>query len=52
MIVIAAIATDTAAVSTPIRASGLRALTPNTSAPDAMIRPPAERPTKKANVKM
>ncbi len=52
MIVIAATSTHAAAVSTPSRASGRRLLTPNTSAAEAMISPPAERPTKNANVKM
>ena len=52
MIVIAATSTQAAAVSTPIGASGRRLFTPNTSAPEAMIRPPAERPTKNANEKM
>ena len=52
MIMRAATLTQAAADSTPSRDSGLRAVIPKTSALEAMMRPPAERPMKKANVKM
>ncbi len=52
MIMSAATATQAAAESTPRRESGFRALMPNTSALEAMMSPPADRPMKKAKVKM
>ena len=52
MIMRAATLTQAAAERTPSRERGFRALMPNTSALEAMIRPPADKPMKKANVKM
>ena len=52
MIMRAATATHAAAESTPRRESGFRALMPKTSALEAMMSPPADRPMKKAKVKM
>jgi hypothetical protein len=52
MIMRAATVTHAAADSTPKRERGFSALMPNTSALEAMISPPADRPMKNANVKM
>ncbi len=52
MIMSAATVTHAAADSTPRRESGFRALMPNTSALEAMMSPPADKPMKNANVKM
>ena len=52
MIMRAATVTQAAADSTPSRESGFKALMPNTSALEAMMSPPADRPMKNANVKM
>jgi len=51
MIMSAATLTQAAAEST-LAGRGLEALIPNTSALEAIIRPPADKPMKKANVKM
>src|ERR1035438_10021046 len=52
MIMSAATVTHAAADSTPRRERGFRALMPNTSALEAMMSPPADKPMKNANVKM
>ena len=52
MIRIAAVAIVTAASSTASRTMGLKRSTPNSRPAEAMIRPPAERPTKNMNVMM
>src|ERR1039458_419457 len=52
MIMSAATVTQPAAESTPRRERGFRALMPNTSALEAMMSPPADKPMKNANVKM